>query len=117
MPSFRVSVAMNDDAAEVAEGELAALPDRIAFEKRFGLSALVLRELDQENPDPRVLREEWVAFLVWRLLVRRHATKFAYDFEAWVENIADEIEVAPLVPVGVPLAPTESLQSSQSSGA
>jgi hypothetical protein len=113
MPRFGITVVMDDGTKEHAEGELAPLPDRVAFERRFGLSATVMQDLDQDRPDPHVLREEWIAFLAWRMLWRAHATPWG-DFDQWVEHIEGEIEVNPLD--GPPLVRTGNLPSSPLSG-
>ncbi|HXF72683.1 MAG TPA: hypothetical protein VNO79_08770 [Actinomycetota bacterium] len=102
-------------------GLFAPLADRVAFERRFGLSATVLSRLDgllyrpgdpeveadpgllgrlRPDADPSQVREEWVAFMVWRVLRRSAAAGSAVgDFEAFLERLVDlsveELEESP----------------------
>lgn len=91
-----VVVHMLDGEDAEAFGELAPLPDRVAFERRFGISATVLQRLGEmfdddgnlkPGADPAELREEWMAFLAWRMLHR--AGVVALEFEPWLENVAE----------------------------
>lgn len=119
MPKFEVTAVTLDGTKQTATGEMAPLRDRIAFEHHFGLSAIILRDLDGDHPDPNVLREEWVAFLVYRMLRTADQIPAGQTFEAWLETIQDELEVTALDvgldPTNDP-APGESLPSSPSTG-
>ena len=80
-----------------------SLGDRIAFERRFGISAAKmsmaaerLRSLVGEDgelaqdADPvafEELREEWLIYFVWRAAQREIGP--LPDFETWVDTLAD----------------------------
>lgn len=131
MVRARVVAVLEDGTKQEAEGAFATLPDRVLFESYFGISAVVMGELDQDHPDPKVLREEWVAFLSWRLLCRKGALhdpgnrapapKIREEFLEWLETIEDEIEIELEGDEELPKAPddgplTESSPSSPSTG-
>lgn len=80
-------------------GLFAPLADRVAFERHFGVSATVLSRLTEAfdedgklkpDVDPASIREEWVAFLVWRVLHRKHAAGEAVgSFAEFAEQATD----------------------------
>jgi hypothetical protein len=79
--------------------------DRLAFEAQFGLSAWALDDAHNqifkvnEGADMRrIIHEEWLAFLAWRVL--RRTTPELEGFAAFVDTI-DELEVEELVVEGV----------------
>lgn len=89
-----VTATLLDGSSQTHSGELAPLADRIAFERRYGVNAAVLGRLSQAfnddgtlraDADATAIREEWVAFLCWRLLIRGPAR--GVDFEAWLEGM------------------------------
>lgn len=109
-----VVVHMLDGGQAEAFGELAPLPDRVAFERRFGISATVLQRLGElfdddgslrPGADPSELREEWMAFLAWRMLHRAGAAPG--EFEPWLENVS-EVELREAKEEDVTLVPTET---------
>lgn len=115
-PRVKVTVAFLDGSSAQAEGPLATLADRVEFEHRFSVSSTVLSKLeaisDKEgnvlpDADHTGIREEWVVFLVWRLLRRSEAS--ADSYEAFLEKVEDvEIgrpEAAGTRPTGGPSAP------------
>ncbi len=100
----RVTAAMLDGRSFEHEGLFAPLADRVAFERRFGVSATVLGRVaamfDEEgnlqpDADPAGLKEEWVAFLVWRVLARKNA------LGAEVGSFEDFLEAADAIGVEV----------------
>jgi hypothetical protein len=107
---------MGDDGTEEllsCEGLFAPLADRVAFERRFGVSAVVLSRISEmfyDEADPEVqldpsrkgqlredadasgLHEEWIAFLVWRVLARKAgAGAAAGTFEEFLERVGDVV--------------------------
>lgn len=92
----RVNVKLLDGSALEAEGLMAPLADRVAFERRFETNAAVLGRIkeffDDEGKllpgaDPGAMREEWVAFIVYRVLHR--AKRYEGDFETFLEEAAE----------------------------
>lgn len=82
----RVTATLLDGRSFEHVGLFAPLADRVAFERRFHVSATVLGRVAEmfdeegnlrEGADPAGLREEWIAFLVWRVLARKNV----YDGE------------------------------------
>lgn len=80
-------------------GVFAGWADQVAFERRFGVNAVVLERLgeafDDEgrlrpDADATTIRSEWLAFLAWRMLKRGGMAPA--DFEAWVDEL-DELEI------------------------
>lgn len=105
----RVTAQLLDGSTQSTEGPLAPLNDRVAFERRFNLSAAVLARLGEsfdangrlkDEADPSAIKEEWVAFLCWRMLARGPAR--GIDFETWIDqlegldlDVEDEDEAVP----------------------
>ncbi len=91
--NVKASVQMLDGKAHEVEGLYIALPDRIAFERRFKIPVLTLTK-------DEALLEEHVAFLVHRLLLRSGVDVGTFD--AFVENVQEiTLEAIP-----VPTEPT-----------
>lgn len=91
-----------------AEGLMAPLTDRVAFERRFGVTAAVLSRIGdffnaegrmRPDADAAALREEWVAFIVFRILARGRA--YGEDFDRFLEEVA-EVEIEQLAEEAVP---------------
>lgn len=94
-----VTVSMLDGSRMESSGEFAPLADRVAFEHQFGRSAVVIQlvaEQFDENgtlrpgADAASIREEWVAFLAWRMLRRGPAAGTSFD--VWLEDV-EEVEL------------------------
>jgi len=118
-----VTATLLSGATQTGEGELAPLADRVAFERHFGITAAVLSRLSEAfdddgqlkaEADAHEIKEEWVAFLIWRLL-RRVATGGVADYDSWIDDLATigleqlEEEVAGTLP---PTATVTALSSS-----
>lgn len=95
----RVSATTIEGETYKAEGLFAPLADRVAFERHFGVTAAALQRLGdafdeegklREGADPAGVREEQVAFLVWRMLRRPNgAGEQIGPFEQFVESLAE----------------------------
>lgn len=71
--------------------------DRVAFERHYKTSSASMRsiaDLFDEEGQPRegadlgALREEWILFFAWRVLVRESAD-VERDFQAFIESVAE----------------------------
>lgn len=112
------------------EGIFAGWSDQVAFERRFGVNAAVLDQLQdafdesgklRADVDPTKIKTEWLAFLAWRVC-RRSPAAATIDFDAWLENLAElELEVteqpsADVIPAeGDPAVPTIATAAPQPS--
>ncbi len=116
-PRRRVIVSMQDGSVLEATGAWMPLPDRVAFERHFRLSAVVMGRLATafygsgdpevlEHPelqgrlrpttDPGDIREEWVAFAAWRLLRRTFDDQEQLSsFERFLEAVED-VDIEPI---------------------
>lgn len=77
------------------------LSDRVAFERKFGKSTMSLAKFAPQNGNgdapadttarddeaAEELREEWLAFFVWRCLRRDHAD--VGDFDAFIDQVVN----------------------------
>lgn len=70
------------------------MADMVAFERQFGLSAAALTpDIDPitGEPDPRSVRIEWIAFMVWRSARRQglipKETPFDDDFLEGIDDV------------------------------
>ena len=88
-----------DGVKTEASGVFAGWSDQVAFERRFGVNAVILERLGEAfdddgrlkpEADAAEIRSEWLAFLAWRVLRRSGGT--TTDFEAWVDEL-DELEI------------------------
>jgi hypothetical protein len=118
-----VTATMLDGSTQTVRGEMAPLTDRVAFERQFHTSATVLSRLAdmfdengrlRDEADPAALREEWTAFLSWRMLARANPEAFNLGFEGWLEQVSEvaldvtEEEVGEEVPTATAAAPITS---------
>ncbi len=86
---------------EIETATWLCLADRIAFERRYGRSAIAEIEALQGAVDPErqtlregadlsPLREESIAFFAWRAAARSNVGDYAgMAFETWLELVAD----------------------------
>lgn len=100
-----VAVSLLDGTKQEATGPVFGMSDRIAFERQFQIPALKLAELEdlfdkkgklRPGADLSQVREEWFAFLGYRVL--RRAGVVTQSFDEWVEVVDDvqlNIEQAP----------------------
>lgn len=81
MARLHVVAELQDGSSIEASGTWMTLADRIAFERRFGVSAAALaRGVDDDGKvDPEVFREEQHAFAAWCLLRREGATQLPFE--------------------------------------
>lgn len=99
-----VVVTLLDGKKAEATGEYMALADRVAYERRFNESAMVLSQMSdvfdektgkvKKGADISGVREEWLAFFAWRLLKREGVA--GEDYDSFLDSVADvSVDVEP----------------------
>jgi hypothetical protein len=93
---------LGGDVLEFETNMFMCAADRVAFERRFGVTVGQLAEITGSGPGGAVdlgrLREEWILFFAWRCANRSPGGDQG-PFDAWIELVAG-VELADIDPDG-----------------